>query len=75
VRKHDRRNEPPCADLMPRVRGDFREMPCPRFTPDEVVRLLGLPLDFCVRVLDELPLSNRMRTTPGLRRTHAASVG
>ena len=46
----DRRNSAARAQLLHRVRAEFREMPCLRLTGGQAQRLFGMRPDVCERV-------------------------
>jgi hypothetical protein len=50
----DRRHPESRAQLLERIRGEFREMPCLRLTGGQVRRLFALRADVCDRVLSTL---------------------
>jgi hypothetical protein len=49
--------------IIRRVRGEFREMPGLRLTPAQAMRLWGLELETCRRVIDELVEAAFLRWT------------
>ena len=51
--------------IIRRVRGEFREMPGLRLTPAQAMRLWGLELETCRRVIDELVDAAFLRWTAG----------
>lgn len=52
--KADRRNSASRAQLLHRVRAEFREMPCLRLTCGQAQRLFGIRPDVCERVFATL---------------------
>ena len=49
--------------IVRRVREEFREMPGLHLTPAQAVRLWGLEIDTCRRVIDELVAAAYLRWT------------
>ena len=49
--------------IVRRVREEFREMPGLRLTPAQAMRLWGLELETCRRVIDELVAAAYLRWT------------
>ena len=51
--------------LIERVRAEFREMPGLHLTPAQAMRLWGLELETCRKVIDELVATAYLRWTTG----------
>jgi hypothetical protein len=56
----DRRDDSSRHELLERVYGEFREMPCLRLTAAQARRLFGLRADVCERILAGLVADGRL---------------
>ena len=63
----DRRNDDSRAQLLNRVRAEFREMPCLRLTCGQAQRLFGMRPDVCERVFTALTEEGTLRCGPDAR--------
>jgi hypothetical protein len=64
---HDRRNGHSRAQLLNRVRAEFREMPCLRLTCRQAQRLFGIRPDVCERVFATLVEEGTLTCGPDAR--------
>jgi hypothetical protein len=67
LRFHDRRNTDSRAQLLHRIRAEFREMPCLRLTCGQAQRLFGMRPDVCERVFASLVEEGTLTCGPDAR--------